>query len=72
MGMQYEPTSGMYYHPTTGYYYNSEYNLYYDGNTGTYLKYNEESFEYEFHSKVETVSTQKVTSGTVKKVVNFI
>uniref|UniRef100_A0A336MQA0 CSON002505 protein n=1 Tax=Culicoides sonorensis TaxID=179676 RepID=A0A336MQA0_CULSO len=68
MGMIYEPTSGMYYHPTTGYYYNAQYNLYYDGNTGTYLKYNEESFAYEFYSKVDTSAAGGLATKSFDKV----
>nr|XP_040219056.2 angiogenic factor with G patch and FHA domains 1 isoform X1 [Anopheles coluzzii] len=48
----YEPTSGMYYDPATGYYYNSIYGLHYDGHRGCYLKYNEETKEYDFYSQV--------------------
>uniref|UniRef100_A0A182KDB3 G-patch domain-containing protein n=1 Tax=Anopheles christyi TaxID=43041 RepID=A0A182KDB3_9DIPT len=48
----YEPTSGMYYDPATGYYYNSIYGLHYDGHRGCYLKYNEETQEYDFYSQV--------------------
>uniref|UniRef100_A0A1Q3G2U5 Putative glycine rich nucleic binding domain protein n=1 Tax=Culex tarsalis TaxID=7177 RepID=A0A1Q3G2U5_CULTA len=48
----YEPTSGMYYDPETGYYYNAIYGLHYDGQRGCYLKYNEQSGEYEFYSQV--------------------
>ncbi|XP_052895326.1 angiogenic factor with G patch and FHA domains 1-like isoform X1 [Anopheles moucheti] len=48
----YEPTSGLYYDPATGYYYNSIYGLHYDGHRGCYLKYNEETKEYDFYSQV--------------------
>uniref|UniRef100_A0A182PCE6 G-patch domain-containing protein n=1 Tax=Anopheles epiroticus TaxID=199890 RepID=A0A182PCE6_9DIPT len=48
----YEPTSGLYYDPATGYYYNSIYGLHYDGHRGCYLKYNEETQEYDFYSQV--------------------
>ncbi|XP_053674523.1 angiogenic factor with G patch and FHA domains 1 [Anopheles nili] len=48
----YEPTSGLYYDPATGYYYNSVYGLHYDGNRGCYLKYNEDTKEYDFYSQV--------------------
>jgi hypothetical protein len=64
----YEPTSGLYYDPTTGYYYNSEYNLFYDGATGTYYSYNEQTFEYEFHSQVATAVTEKEPKEVRKKV----
>ncbi|XP_053684862.1 angiogenic factor with G patch and FHA domains 1 isoform X1 [Sabethes cyaneus] len=48
----YEPTSGLYYDPVTGYYYNAIYGLHYDGQRGCYLKYNEKTQQYEFHSQV--------------------
>uniref|UniRef100_A0AAG5DFT6 Angiogenic factor with G patch and FHA domains 1 n=1 Tax=Anopheles atroparvus TaxID=41427 RepID=A0AAG5DFT6_ANOAO len=48
----YEPTSGLYYDPETGYYYNSIYGLHYDGHRGCYLKYNEDTKEYDFYSQV--------------------
>uniref|UniRef100_A0A182Q7Z5 Angiogenic factor with G patch and FHA domains 1 n=1 Tax=Anopheles farauti TaxID=69004 RepID=A0A182Q7Z5_9DIPT len=48
----YEPTSGLYYDPATGYYYNSIYGLHYDGHRGCYLKYNEDTKEYDFYSQV--------------------
>lgn len=59
MGLVYEPTSGLYYDATTGYYYNAEYNLYYDGEKARWLKYNEESFEYEFYSDAMPTDTNK-------------
>ncbi|KAG5872525.1 hypothetical protein JTB14_004398 [Gonioctena quinquepunctata] len=37
-----------------------EYGLYYDGSTGTYLKYNQDSQSYEFHSQVSTQEAQPV------------
>ncbi|XP_018562165.1 angiogenic factor with G patch and FHA domains 1 isoform X2 [Anoplophora glabripennis] len=52
-GFVYEETSGLYYDYNTGYYYNAEYGLYYDGTTGTYLKYNQETQSYEYHSQVQ-------------------
>ncbi|XP_058462030.1 angiogenic factor with G patch and FHA domains 1-like [Malaya genurostris] len=55
----YEPTSGLYYDPATGYYYNAIYGLHYDGQRGCYLKYNEESKEYEFYSQVMPEETQE-------------
>ncbi|XP_039451377.1 angiogenic factor with G patch and FHA domains 1 isoform X2 [Culex pipiens pallens] len=48
----YEPTSGMYYDPETGYYYNAIYGLHYDGQRGCYLKYNQQTGEYDFYSQV--------------------
>ncbi|XP_058124534.1 angiogenic factor with G patch and FHA domains 1-like [Anopheles ziemanni] len=48
----FEPTSGLYYDPETGYYYNSIYGLHYDGHRGCYLKYNEDTKEYDFYSQV--------------------
>ena len=47
MGFIWEPTSKMYYDPRSGYYYNQDYGLYYDGNTGKYLRYNQETQQYE-------------------------
>lgn len=35
-----------------------EYGLYYDGNSGTYLKYNQDTKEYEFHSQTEGIEVQ--------------
>ncbi|CAH1164656.1 unnamed protein product [Phaedon cochleariae] len=58
-GFVYEETSGMYYDYNTGYYYNAEYGLYYDGTTGTYMKYNQETQSYEFHSQVSTESQEQ-------------
>ena len=39
--------SGLYYDYKTGYYYDADKSLYYDGNTGTYLKYDQETKQYE-------------------------
>ncbi|KAJ8928677.1 hypothetical protein NQ314_018730 [Rhamnusium bicolor] len=66
-GFVYEETSGMYYDYNTGYYYNAEYGLYYEGTTGTYLKYNQETNSYDFHSQVQT--TQQPHKEDKKKVV---
>ncbi|KAL3285880.1 hypothetical protein HHI36_000400 [Cryptolaemus montrouzieri] len=58
-GFVYEETSGMYYDYNTGYYYNAEYGLYYDGTTGTYMKYNQDTQSYEYHSQVATASVNQ-------------
>ncbi|XP_062549924.1 angiogenic factor with G patch and FHA domains 1 isoform X2 [Armigeres subalbatus] len=58
----YEPTSGLYYDPETGYYYNAIYGLHYDGQKGCYLKYNEQTGQYDFYSQVipeETLEKEK-------------
>ncbi|XP_055607200.1 angiogenic factor with G patch and FHA domains 1 isoform X1 [Uranotaenia lowii] len=58
----FEPTSGLYYDPETGYYYNATYDLHYDGTRGCYLKYNEETRDYDFYSQVisqETIEAQQ-------------
>ncbi|KAL1502145.1 hypothetical protein ABEB36_007332 [Hypothenemus hampei] len=69
-GFVYEETSGLYYDYNSGYYYNAEYGLYYDGTTGTYLKYNQETNTYDFHSQVECIETKRkddIKSSTKKR-----
>ncbi|XP_049299331.1 angiogenic factor with G patch and FHA domains 1 isoform X2 [Anopheles funestus] len=64
----YEPTSGLYYDPATGYYYNSIYGLHYDGHRGCYLKYNEETKEYDFYSQVIPETMLEPESNAKQKV----
>ncbi|XP_050076206.1 angiogenic factor with G patch and FHA domains 1 [Anopheles maculipalpis] len=63
----YEPTSGLYYDPATGYYYNSIYGLHYDGHRGCYLKYNEETKEYDFYSQVIPETMLETEPNTKQK-----
>jgi len=60
-GMVLEETSGLYYDYKTGYYYDADKSLYYDGNTGTYLKYDQETKQYEVDSMLdpEEVAAQR-------------
>lgn len=71
-GFVFEATSGLYYDYNSGYYYNAEYGLYYDGTTGTYLKYNEETQNYEFHSQVSVPEAEPSKATSVPKRKNKI
>ncbi|XP_076259686.1 angiogenic factor with G patch and FHA domains 1 isoform X1 [Rhynchophorus ferrugineus] len=65
-GFVYEATSGLYYDYNSGYYYNAEYGLYYDGTTGTYLKYNQDTKSYEYHSQI-TVENNSLKDSVKKR-----
>jgi len=60
-GMVLETTSGLYYDYKTGYYYDANKSLYYDGNTGNYLKYDQETKEYQIECSLpeEEIAAQK-------------
>ncbi|XP_058124538.1 angiogenic factor with G patch and FHA domains 1 isoform X3 [Anopheles coustani] len=66
----FEPTSGLYYDPETGYYYNSIYGLHYDGHRGCYLKYNEDTKEYDFYSQVVPETMLETEPKAKQKVPN--
>ncbi|KAJ8924356.1 hypothetical protein NQ315_007152 [Exocentrus adspersus] len=68
-GFVFEETSGLYYDYNTGYYYNAEYGLYYDGTTGTYLKYNQETQCYDFHSQVDATPFPNQKERDTEKIV---
>jgi len=60
-GMVLETTSGLYYDYKTGYYYDANKSLYYDGNTGNYLKYDQETKQYQIECSLpdEEIAAQK-------------